>query len=241
MIFYRKIRKLLKKKKISSFEKAIKSKNHSNFKFIQIGACDGKFADPLYQFIKKYNWEGVLVEPVPYYFKQLKENYKDSNNLTFVNKAISDKNEMSKMFTINPSGLKTLPEWAKGISSLHLDRNALDEKYWTEGRGRVHLDKGYSYELLKPHINEINVECITVEQLLNETKFHNFDLIQIDAEGHDYTILKQLDFKKHNPKIIHFEYANLKPEEKTSIEDLLKNAGYRLDFHNSNDLLAVKK
>jgi len=242
MILYKKVKKIFKKNKnkISLLQKVIETNNHPDFKFIQIGACDGKYADPLHQFIKKYNWNGVLVEPIPYYFEQLKKNYEDSSNLIFINKAISDKNEIRPMYTINPSGFDVLPEWAKGISSLHLDRNALNEKYWTEGRGRVHLDKGYSYDLIKPYIKEINVECITVKKLLEETKFNSFDLLQIDAEGHDYTILKQIDFKKYQPKIIHFEYANLNPDEKILIEDLLRDLGYTLNFHNTNDVLAVK-
>ncbi len=221
------------------FEKAVKKVNHQNFTFIQIGACDGKSFDPIFKLIQKYHWTGVLVEPIPFYFKQLQENYKGIQNLTFVNKAISDKNGISNMYTIDPAGFEELPEWVKGISSLSTDRNALDEAYWTTGRGKVHRDKGYSYETLKKYIKEIPIECITVDQLLQGAGIQHFDLLQIDAEGHDYVILKQFDLNKYRPKIIHFEFANLSDEEKSKATLKLKQAGYQLDFYNPNDLLAI--
>ena len=30
----------------------------------------------------------------------------------------------------------------------------------------------------------------------------NFDVVKIDAEGHDYKIFKQIDLKKYKPKVI---------------------------------------
>lgn len=241
MKVYKKIKSLFKRQKLEPFDKAIKSLDYKNLKFIQIGACDGKFVDPINKHIKKYNWEGVLVEPVPYYFEKLKETYKDSNNLTFVNKAISEKNSSVSMFTIDPSGFEVLPAWVQGISSLHLDRNAISEDYWTKGRGKVHLKDGYSYEKLKPFIKEIQVECITLEVLINESGISDFDLLLIDAEGHDYIILNQLDFKKYKPKIIQFEYVNLLSEEKEKIIKLLRKHNYKIIFPDVNNAIALLK
>ena len=36
---------------------------HSEFFFVQIGAFDGRVADPLYQLVHRHHWRGVLVEP----------------------------------------------------------------------------------------------------------------------------------------------------------------------------------
>lgn len=90
MTIYSKIKRVFTKRKSNLFDIAIKKINHEDFKFIQIGACDGRFSDLIYKYIKKYRREGVRVEPVPYYFEQLKETYKASTNLIFVNKAISN-------------------------------------------------------------------------------------------------------------------------------------------------------
>ena len=42
---------------------------------MQIGANDGSRFDNINKFIKEFDVNGVLVEPVPYYFDQLKETY----------------------------------------------------------------------------------------------------------------------------------------------------------------------
>src|SRR5262249_41430054 len=41
--------------------------------FLQIGAFDGRQGDPLYQFITRHHWRGVLVEPMPDAFAKLQE------------------------------------------------------------------------------------------------------------------------------------------------------------------------
>jgi FkbM family methyltransferase len=58
--------------------------------FIQVGANDGKYGDPLHSFIVKYPWHGILVEPQPNIFAKLRENYAAmKNRLIFENIAIA--------------------------------------------------------------------------------------------------------------------------------------------------------
>ena len=38
----------------------------NGFFFIQIGSNDGRFGDPIRKNIKKYNWSGILIEPIKY-------------------------------------------------------------------------------------------------------------------------------------------------------------------------------
>src|ERR1700722_3021383 len=59
-----------------------------NLTFIEVGANDGRFGDPLRQYILKYQWKGVLVEPQPDIFERLKANYAGLNNrISFENVA----------------------------------------------------------------------------------------------------------------------------------------------------------
>jgi len=58
--------------------------------FIQVGANDGEYGDPLHSFIVKYPWHGILVEPQPDIFAKLRENYAAiQNRLIFENIAIA--------------------------------------------------------------------------------------------------------------------------------------------------------
>ena len=70
------------------------TKGKTGIKFIEIGANDGITWDPLFKFIKKYKWEGILVEPHPRYFRELVENYTSiiPGKIHFENIAISDDN-----------------------------------------------------------------------------------------------------------------------------------------------------
>ena len=45
--------------------------------FLEIGAMDGKSFDLLHEMIHRYKWTGVLVEPLPDLFEELKNNYVD--------------------------------------------------------------------------------------------------------------------------------------------------------------------
>ena len=55
--------------------------NHKDFFFIQVGANDGITGDDLRKYILKYQWHGILVEPVPYVFDRLIKNYKEVEHL----------------------------------------------------------------------------------------------------------------------------------------------------------------
>jgi FkbM family methyltransferase len=58
--------------------------------FIQVGANDGKYVDPLRGYIFKYPWHGILIEPQPDIFAKLRENYAViKNRLIFENIAIA--------------------------------------------------------------------------------------------------------------------------------------------------------
>ena len=54
-----------------------------DFFFIQIGANDGLTGDTLNQYIKKFKWTGILVEPVAYVFEMMKINGYTSQKISF--------------------------------------------------------------------------------------------------------------------------------------------------------------
>ena len=58
--------------------------------FIQIGAHDGKTNDYIYPVARELGWRGILVEPIPYLFERLVENYQGSQGLIFENVALAE-------------------------------------------------------------------------------------------------------------------------------------------------------
>ncbi len=190
---------------------------------LQIGAMDGVSAqDPVYEALRGADWAALLVEPVPEYFEMLRQNYAGQERITLANVAIADHSGETLMHRICPQALKAgdVPHWGHGATSLHTDRTAL---HWDH---------------IKPHVREITVPCLTLPDLLNRYNVASIDILQIDAEGHDYAILRQLDFSRYRPAIINLEIVNLPEEEQEACKALLAAQSYKY-AKTGYDLVAV--
>lgn len=58
------------------------------FFFVQVGANDGVWDDPLHDLVLEFHLSGLLIEPLPDIFDKLKHNYRDQPQLLFENVAI---------------------------------------------------------------------------------------------------------------------------------------------------------
>jgi hypothetical protein len=65
----------------------------------------------------------------------------------------------------------------------------------------------------------------------------NIDLLQIDAEGHDWPILRSIDFSQLRPAIVRFEYRNMRPGDADACLVHLAAHGYRFLIETS-DIIA---
>jgi FkbM family methyltransferase len=213
------------------------SEANGGFFFVQIGACDGISFDPIHELVTEQEWAGVLVEPVPHLFEELQANYRGATNLQFLNAAITDQPGRYTMYVVEPN--ESLPDWVKGVSSLHSDKNALNESYWETPGGLKLQQQGYRYEDLLQAVREIEVEGITWNQLISSHRIESVDLLQIDTEGHDYVILSQLNFSVLKPYCIQFEQVNLTDEEREQAISLLTRNGYSLYSENHLDYIAI--
>ncbi len=191
--------------------------------FVQIGACDGVLHDPLRAFIVRYNWRGILVEPLPDLFEKLKANYSGKDGLIFENVAIAESEETKSLIRVNPDVLAEFPEWAAGCATfVENSRNIA------------------SCPDLKNHLITQDVQTLPLGALLEKHNVQHIDVLQIDTEGYDYKVLSQLDFTRHKPSIINMEYVHLNDEEKMTTCALLNEHGYVFSTHHL-DLLAAQK
>lgn len=110
-----------------------------------------------------------------------------------------------------------VPYWAKGIASFFHDRNAL-------GGQRISEE---GFEKIRPHIITEPIQCDTLANLFQKHHVTKVDLLQIDVEGYDYHVLKQVDFSRLRPLVIRMEWYNQPQDEKQMSRDLLKKWGYR--------------
>jgi FkbM family methyltransferase len=172
-----------------------------DFFFLQIGAFDGETRDPLFHAVRKYGLKGVLVEPQKPAFERLRENYRDQPQLQFVNAAISDRNEERIMYTLR-NGACT----AASFDKRHLLKHSIPEA----------------------DIVEQPTPCLTFPELLKRSGRENVDLLQIDAEGADFAILKMVDFEHFRPSIVRYEQLHMTRSERDEAAQRLVQNGYQL-------------
>jgi FkbM family methyltransferase len=185
-----------------------------NFFFVQIGANDGIKGDPLYLYAKKYKWKGVLVEPVPFLFKKLKQNYEGRKGIFLENIAIAEKGGHKPFYHLKEECKKeNLPLWHDEIGSFI--------------KGNV-IKHSANISNLEKYLIVSRVECRTFLYLLKKYNLKKIDLLQIDTEGYDYQILKTFPFNILKPKLIIFEDRHLNENQKQKAKQLLISQGYRL-------------
>jgi FkbM family methyltransferase len=172
---------------------------------IQIGSHVGNtINDPVFNIVDN-NTKLILVEPVPYLFKQLKNNYskkfenngnngnngsnQNNGNIIFINKAVSNYiGEIEMTIPSEKNDFSKFPFWASQLSSVNSDH--------------------VSNHINKLITEKIYVETTTINEIVKEYDIQHIDLLHTDTEGHDYTILMNYNFKIKPKKII-FEHKHM--------------------------------
>jgi FkbM family methyltransferase len=184
-----------------------------NFFFIQIGSNDGVTKDPLFGYIAKFGWKGILVEPVKYLFDKLKETYDFRDGLYFENVAIDVEDGVKALYRIKKSDTEGDPAYYEQIGSL---KRSVVEKH----RGEI--------PNFEERIMTENVRCISLQSLLSKYQVINIDLMHIDTEGNDYEIIRSIPFDVLRPKMILYEHVHLSADDQYACQNLLQSNGYRL-------------
>ena len=207
-----------------------------SFTVIQIGANDGITHDPIHKFIKRDRWKGVLLEPQSEVFHVfLKHIYKKNKGIHCACAAIGYEDGNQRMYKIRFSKMR----WATGLASFSKEKV---EQAFVNGivahNCRVH---GIEIPIDRNEwITEEEVEVISPTSLIKRYDIKKINLLQIDAEGFDFEVIKIFDIASTNPQAIIFENVGLSSEENNCCLELLKNNNYAIRKFGSNTL-AFKK
>ena len=145
---------------------------------IQIGSHVGDTgSDPIFNLVDDTT-KLVLVEPIP-----LKKNYTtlfpNNHNIIFINKAVSDFiGEIEMTFPSERNDFSKFPVWASQLASVD-PKHALG-----------HIDN-----LM---VDKLFVKTTTINDIVKKYNLTHVDLLHVDTEGHDYTILMIYNFKIKN-------------------------------------------
>ena len=200
------------------------------FGLVVIGAHFGVW---LNDDISKFAKENILlVEPVPYNYKKLKERFINSSNIHICTNAIFSAHKISKFYYVNENSISKLGKhWASGIGSFNKS-HILD-----------HRTKRFKIE--EKDIDEIEIKFITFDNLIENYSIESIVKLQIDVEGAEYEILKSIDYKKININSIQFESKHFDGtfKEGKKLEEIKKkliSEGYKLNQIDNENILAAK-
>ena len=198
------------------------SLNKNIINFVQVGGNDGVINDPIYDLCKKFpnKFYGHIFEPVTEYFNDLKINYNFSKNIRFYNLAIHNSLKSTIIHKVQKKYLNRVDNLAKGIASF--------EKDWWKTKSNFIKDPKM--------MEEVQVNCVDVNYITEKLNLDFIDVLIIDTEGYDYEILKNFDFNRIKPVIIHFEHGlrdNLMSKQQfTEIKNILIKNEYDFIYQN---------
>jgi FkbM family methyltransferase len=209
----------------------VKSRNPDDFAFIQVGAYDGRSNDWLHDLTLRHGLRGILVEPQPGAFRELKKNYEGTQNLAFENIAISDHDGHQNLYV-----LKTeidFLQYASQVASFSYEH--------VRSQLEMHLRKDASQNV----IDEMRRRGLTVEQcigvevvetrtftsLLSKHDVQRYDLLQIDTEGFDFEVIKLANLERVRPTLINYEHEHLSHDDQVRCWRYLMTLGYRVFTH----------
>jgi FkbM family methyltransferase len=164
--------------------------NYENGFFIECGANDGVNQSNTWYYEKKLNWRGVLIEPIPEVFKQLKKNRK-SENLFFNNvlKSFNDKRKYIRLIYDKKDSLITKIESKKNKNTYSFRSRAKTlNEILTISKAPKKIDF-FSLDVEGDEINVLNgvdfkkyyfkyilIETINLKKVINKLKKFDYKL-----------------------------------------------------------------
>jgi FkbM family methyltransferase len=162
--------------------------------FIQVGANDGVYVDPLRSYVQRFGWRGVLVEPQPDVFARLVENYRDqADRLIFENVAIAPRDRQVVLYRV------------PGLTAV-ADQTMQDSLSVTSAHPQVVARQG---GVAAHQLEQVLVPAVRLDELIERHALTDLDLLQIDCEGYDGEVLQAIDLSRHRPRLIQFEHGHM--------------------------------
>lgn len=224
------------KKEIRRYLKNISTEERSSLQILQIGANDGIQNDPIRELITRFNLKADLLEPIPYYYEELKKNYSQYPRVKCHNLAISNNTGEKQMHWLKYDD--SLATWMKGLNTFDISQNFLGTGK-TGYQMKEDSSRSKEYEYVKNNLETIFVKTTTLKTFLEDNHITRIDIYVSDTEGHDGLIFEQLDLNFYNPKIILMETHGLGEEENLKIDNKLKKYNYEILAKNL-DTFAIK-
>jgi len=201
-----------------------------HFGLVIIGAHSGIHLKDL--ILNYTNQKILLVEPVPYNFEILKEEYGKYENIFLCKNAILDQVKKDNFYFVNKSSISKLGKhWASQIGSF--DKN------------HILNHKNKRFDVSEGDIDTIEVKFITFPDLIKKYSIKSIEKLQIDVEGAEHKIMSLINYKKVKIDSIlfeskHFDGTFKEGDKLKEIKNILIHNGYTLTQMDKENILAEK-
>ena len=203
---------------------------------VVVGANDGRVNDPIYDFAmgmsSKTNM--LLIEPNKFLLPHLQKSYSSHPSYQIANCAIGQEGVLT-LYAVKANWFDHFqPAYAKGWPQYRAATGITSAN-------KEHVEKALLREGINPDdaIESLNVPCQQLSPLLAELSWPSaIDVLQIDAEGYDDSVIHAANIQSTRPSLIYFENHNI-PEKRM---DLLVNYLYSqhyLTYKMGGDSLAI--
>jgi hypothetical protein len=191
--------------------------------FVQIGANDGLRNDPVRPLIVRDDWQGVLVEPLPTVFPLLKRNYAYLRRpgLVFLNAAV----------TAGPAD--ALRFWS--FTETFLAGCTLEERL--DYLRKASFERDHVAGFLPPDADPDTVLVAADEPSLTLAEVVDrhlprspLNLLVIDAEGYEGTLIPALDFDAVPCEAVSFEQEHLEGPVRDRVFAHLQSHGFGISL-----------
>jgi FkbM family methyltransferase len=195
--------------------------------FVQVGSNDGVKFDPISLQVRTRRWTGVMVEPVPYLFERLTTNFGGSRRVRLENAAVAAHGGSQPFYFLaeSPGSEPDLPDWYDALGSFRKD---------------VVLSHREHIPDIDARLREIEVPCLTFDELCRKHAVERIDLVHIDTEGYDFEVIKLVDLDRWQPSVLLYEHKHLSQDDQAAARQLLDAQGFDL-LADDTDTLAVRR
>jgi FkbM family methyltransferase len=170
---------------------------------VQVGSHHGHSRnDPIHAHVHERGWTGVAVEPLPYLFAELERRYAGTG-MACCNAAISSADGRAKMYSIERA---TLLEKVRDLDYGFREAGCLPR--WADQIGSLSREHVAAHLPGEP-IEETEVEVLCPATLCRRFGLGRCDVLHVDTEGHDATVLGAWDFEALKPAHILFECKHM--------------------------------
>ena len=151
--------------------------------YVEAGANDGLAESNTLLFERHRNWTGLLIEPVP----RLAERCRVNRPAALVEQvALVPFDHPRPTIRLHYSDLMSVVEGARGDEA--------NDRHWAELGFRT---AGNSPDLDLPRT--IDAPAVPLSALLDRHRIEHVDLLSLDVEGYEPSVLRGLDLRRHRP------------------------------------------